>query len=133
MDNVKSIKEFAGEIKGEGTLSRFWPIIIILAASAASFGLGRLSAIDDADSEVLYVPAATLQAEVLKNTLSNDLKEAGVISQNGSFVASKNGTRYYFPWCSGVKQIKEENKVWFQTKEEAEKAGYTPAQNCKGL
>ncbi len=114
-------------------MPHFWPVIIILAASAASFGLGRLSAIDDASSEVLYVPAAALQAEVLNNAVNDGVKETVAVSQEGSFVASKNGTRYYFPWCSGVKQIKEENKVWFQTREEAEKAGYTPAQNCKGL
>ncbi len=56
-------------------------------------------------------------------------------SQNAQkvFVASKNGTKYYYAWCAGVTKIKEENKVWFSTKEEAEKAGYTPAANCKGM
>jgi methylphosphotriester-DNA--protein-cysteine methyltransferase len=51
----------------------------------------------------------------------------------GSFVASKSGKAYHLPWCSGAKRIKEENKIWFQTKEEAEKAGYHPAGNCEGL
>jgi len=50
-----------------------------------------------------------------------------------SFVASKNGTKYHYPWCPGAQSIKEENKIWFSTKEEAEKAGYQPASNCKGL
>src|SRR5690606_22759248 len=43
------------------------------------------------------------------------------------YVASKTGSKYHLPWCGGAKQIKEENKVWFQTKEEAEAAGYEPA------
>ncbi len=51
----------------------------------------------------------------------------------GGYVASKNGTKYHFPWCGSAKQIKEENKIWFKTKAEAEAAGYTPASNCKGI
>ena len=51
----------------------------------------------------------------------------------GKYVASKSGTKYHLPWCGGAKQIKEANKIWFDTKEEAEAAGYTPATNCKGI
>jgi methylphosphotriester-DNA--protein-cysteine methyltransferase len=49
------------------------------------------------------------------------------------YVASKNGTKYHLPWCSGAQRIKDENKVWFKTKEDAEKAGFMPASNCKGI
>jgi len=47
-------------------------------------------------------------------------------------VASKTSTsrKYHFTWCAGAKQIKEENKVWFPTEVEAQKAGYTLAGNC---
>lgn len=48
-------------------------------------------------------------------------------------VASKNGTKYHYPWCSGAKQISDKNKITFKSIEEARKAGYTPASNCKGL
>ena len=51
----------------------------------------------------------------------------------GQYVASKNGTKYHLPWCSGAKRIGEANKIWFATKEAAEKAGYTPAANCRGI
>lgn len=51
----------------------------------------------------------------------------------GGYVASKNGTKYHLPWCGSAKQIKEENKIWFATKADAEAAGYTPASNCKGI
>lgn len=55
------------------------------------------------------------------------------INGEKTYVASKNGARYHYPWCSGAQNIKEENKLWFATKEAAEAAGYTPAQNCDGL
>lgn len=52
---------------------------------------------------------------------------------SGTYLASKNGTKFYLPECSGAKRIKEENKIWFYTKEEAMAAGFGPAANCKGL
>jgi hypothetical protein len=51
----------------------------------------------------------------------------------GAYVGSRKGTKYHLPWCAGAKTISEENKVWFQSKEEAASRGYTPAQNCKGI
>ncbi len=51
----------------------------------------------------------------------------------GKYVASKNGTKYYLATCSGAKRIKDENKVWFATAEDAQASGRTPASNCKGL
>lgn len=55
------------------------------------------------------------------------------IAAGGQYVASKKGSKYHLPWCAGAKSILEENKIWFASKEEAEKAGYTPAGNCKGI
>lgn len=51
----------------------------------------------------------------------------------GNYVASKNGTKYYLLSCSGVSRIKEGNKIFFQTVEEAKKRGLEPAKNCPGL
>jgi hypothetical protein len=51
----------------------------------------------------------------------------------GKYVASKSGKKYYVPSCSGAKSISEANKIWFSTKDEAEKAGYAPATTCKGI
>jgi methylphosphotriester-DNA--protein-cysteine methyltransferase len=48
-------------------------------------------------------------------------------------VASKSGTKYHLPTCPGAKQIKSTNLITFNSKQEAEAAGYTPASNCPGL
>lgn len=53
--------------------------------------------------------------------------------KEGSIIASKNGSKYHFPWCVGAARIKESNKIWFSSEKEAKSAGYTPAKNCKGL
>ena len=55
------------------------------------------------------------------------------INQNGLYVGSINGKIYHLPWCSGAIRIREENKVWFVSKEEATQKGYSPAANCKGI
>ncbi len=44
----------------------------------------------------------------------------------GKYVGSKNSNKYHLPDSSTAKRIKEENKVWFQSKEEAEAKGYVP-------
>lgn len=62
------------------------------------------------------------------NTTNNTNLAAGIL-----YVASKNGTSYHLPTCPGAKQIKSENKIEFNSKKEAEKAGYKPAANCQGL
>ena len=48
----------------------------------------------------------------------------------GNFVASINGKAYYPKDCKAANIIKEENRIWFESKEEAEKEGYAPAKNC---
>lgn len=48
----------------------------------------------------------------------------------GGVVASKNGSKYHFPWCPGAGQIKEENKVWYADEEAAVRAGLEKAKNC---
>lgn len=58
---------------------------------------------------------------------------AQATDSRGVYVGSKNGTKYHLPWCSGAKNIKEENKIWFGSKEDAASKGYSPASNCKGI
>jgi hypothetical protein len=97
--------------------------VVIILVALISFGLGRLSKIGES-----RVP---ITIENLSTTTPTEKITDNKIM--GNFVASKNGTKYHYPWCSGAQSIKEENKIWFSTAEEAQKAGYEPASNCKGL
>lgn len=58
--------------------------------------------------------------------------QAGSNAKQG-VVASKNGTTFYYPWCSGRSRIKPENERWFEGPAEALKYGLKPAKNCLGL
>lgn len=86
---------------------------ILVLSSSLSFGLGYLAGLD-----------AKMQ--------TNDVLTQEV-STSGQVVASKSGTKYYLPECSGAERISDANKVWFTSAEAAKGAGYSPATNCEGL
>jgi len=47
-----------------------------------------------------------------------------------SFVASKNGTKYYPPNCKAADRIKEENRIYFASAINAQKAGFERTVSC---
>lgn len=127
-----TIQEIFKKIKGmPNILNRrddiFISLIIILVG-LGSFGLGRLSVMGEGRV------APYIENTILDNStaLSGAVSEA-LMSLGGEYVGSIKGSKYHAPWCSGAKRIKEENKIWFSSKKEAETAGYTPAANCKGI
>jgi len=100
-------------------------VFIIILVALASFGLGRLSVIEENRQPIILENVASVSSSLKDHEISD--------VSGGVVVASKNGTKYHYPWCSGAQRIKESNKIQFNSIEEAEKAGYTPAANCKGL
>jgi len=103
-------------------------VLMIILVGTASFGLGKLSSFEKNKTPISILKTKEyMYASVLSADNSN------IKNTNGLLVASKTGTKYYYPWCTGVSRIKEENKVWFNTVEEARAKGLTPASNCTGL
>ncbi len=99
----------------------FYTVLIVLV-SLISFALGR----------------ASVQSAVIDRTVSQtriQLREpiatASATSPTIRYVGSKNGSKYHAPWCPGASQIKEANRIYFNSEEEAQVRGYTPAANCK--
>jgi hypothetical protein len=117
-----NIPEIRQKIKNglEDLLAEWGLIAIVILVGLASFGLGRLSAFEEAKPAISVRQAAAASAPVSSQT-------------GGLVVASKKGSAYHFPWCSGAQSIAEGNKVWFESEEAARAAGYSPAKNCKGL
>jgi hypothetical protein len=95
-------------------------IAIVVLASSASFGLGYLAGID-----------AGLSVQAGQGSLLSSLSTAP--GTDDQVVASKGGTKYYFPSCTGVAGISDQNKVWFASASAAEAAGYTRAANCTNI
>lgn len=116
-------------------------VAILALVSTGSFGLGIVAGWDSGGGEgkVLIekeeapeaAPAAVL--EPVEEIQSIEPAPAPKAVTGGQYVGSKTGTKYYLPWCGTAKRIKDENRVWFATKAEAEARGYEPAKNCKGI
>ena len=119
---MRSIGEYWQEIKSlvDDALASWGIILLMLVAILGAFGLGRLSALIEARPLVSVSETAAAAGQ-------EPLRLGGYV------VASRNGSVYYFPWCGGAKNISIQNQRWFQNEEEAKRAGYRPAQNCRGL
>ena len=90
-------------------------VAVVILTSLISFFLGRLSILESESGGVeIYYP---------------DIVEALTQGEGQQKVyASRNGSRYYFEWCSS--QIKESNKIFFETEDKAQGAGYALASGC---
>lgn len=112
----------------------FFAIIVVLVG-IASFCLGRAS-VTAVEPKTVVEPNSGAAAVVLKEVIKPEPKEtvqkrtSPVAPQSGTLVGSKSGTKYHKLTCPGAKQIKEENKIYFDSIAQAEAAGYKPAANC---
>ena len=127
---IKLCKRLAGWVKTNNKELYLAAIIILVAV--ISFGLGRLSKIREEKTPITIENVkeneeTSESKPLLTSNVDNEIKTDKI------FVASKNGKKYYYAWCESANVIKEQNRVWFSTQAEAEKAGYQPAANCKGL
>lgn len=111
----------------------------ILMAGSAYF-IGNIQANDSQPSEIqiVYPDAVAIKSSIKSNVTeptqpqeSSNVKE--IQKAGAKIVASKNGKRYYYANCGGVNRIKQENRIYFNTKEEAEAKGLTLASGCKAL
>lgn len=126
------------KIDGPDWKTRLFVPALVVLVGAGSYGLGRLSKVESVKVPVaVEMSASVSQAAVVPPRPSATPPklggDGGGTNMVGAYVAARGGTAYYFPWCATADRIKEENKVWFATKEAAEAAGYKPAKNCKGL
>ncbi len=122
---------------------------LLIFSTIASFFLGRLSILEEKQKGALSITmpagiALEKTGPVVANNLSQETasvssaaiaptEKKNAPSERGMYVGSKSGKTYHLPWCSGAQRIKEENKIWFADKADAEGRGYKPATNCKGI
>ncbi len=138
MEKIKSLyqsakshvlnKDSKSHIKGDVFI-----VIIMILLGLSAFGLGRLSALEKgSDSKVGFQNIYSTSTGNVSNLATVKLADTlpKTIEQDAPtrVFASKTGKRYYYSWCSS--QVKEENKVWFDTEGAAEASGLTLATNC---
>jgi hypothetical protein len=118
--------------------------LLLCCVAIAAFLLGRASLqgtplsgpvgslISPTVRQTALVPVASLEASstAVSRAATPPLPVGG---NTGPIVVSKSGTKYHLTTCPGAKQIKDENKIYFESATAAAAAGYSPAANCPGL
>ncbi len=110
----------------------FTALLLILVA-IASFGLGRQSVSEKYTGNTPEKPPESTKPNQAVESTSGKVTDSETPLEGTYYVASKNGSVYHLPYCSGAKRISEQNKIVFKTKAEAEAAGLRPAANCPGI
>ncbi len=133
---MQKIKAFIESEKGKDILI----VIIVILVGLSSFELGRLSKggessgitieyTDQAGNQSASVISALEHSNILQNDKMS--KNNNSTSAGKNFFASSKGSKYYSLGCSAGKSLKQENRIYFATKEEAEKAGYELSSSCR--
>lgn len=105
--------------------------VLLITISVTSFGLGRQSVLEGKTEKTVEKQEESMDALAAAPIPLVDTSEA--VNNTGGVVASKSGTKYHLPTCSGASRIKPENLISFASAAAAEAAGYSPAGNCPGL
>ncbi len=128
---MEKIKHFLESEKGKDILI----VCIVILVGLGSFELGRLSK-ENSSSGIKIMSTevgeyqnqagnAILATETTKDDFSQNSNSDGKF-----FFASSRGSKYYTISCSAGKTIKQENRIYFATGEEAQAAGYTLSSGC---
>ena len=99
---------------------------VIILSALLSFGFGYLAGRETGQGRDITLEEHTYPATIDTDGVGTTEQEVRQV------IASKNGTKYYFPECSGTSRIAEKNKVYFVSASAALAKGYTLAANCKG-
>jgi len=139
---MEKIKQFIESEKGKDILT----IFIVIFVGTGSFFLGRLSKVQNSGIKVEYPANYQTQANLsqIKTNTGQNTTSSGqqavtantgqvppLAGQAGNFFASSRGHKYYSLGCSAGKTIKQENRIYFATSTDAEKAGYTLSSSCQ--
>ncbi len=117
---MQKIKQFIESEQGKDILV----VAIVILVGLASFGLGRLSKEGSSGLKVEYAGQSANAIYAGENLGRAD-------TNSGKFFASSRGSKYYGENCKAGQSIKKENRVYFNTREEAENAGYELSSSCR--
>jgi len=138
MEKIKQgIKNFLESEKGKDILV----VTIVILVGLGSFELGRLSKENSSSGLKIEYPkqeqedinqaaSVTLAADYLEVLPPSGGKTSKSSSAGKTFFASSRGSKYYTISCSAGKTIKQENRIYFATGEEAQTAGYSLSSSC---
>lgn len=131
-NNIEPVSEGAGEGRGNEQLNRGIKALWMISGTLVIVLCIGLLKLTSAQAEIPKIFVENLESHNILG--AGEFGEGGeVVPSSYEVVGSRNGGKYHYPWCSGAKQIKDSNLIYFNTIDEARALGYLPAKNCKGL
>jgi len=117
----RSIRDSVSQIKASGAfdVGDIVLVAVVVLVGFSAFALGQLAVVQEKQPAVRAFERSILDEPPLR--------------VGGLVVGSRRGSKYHYPWCTGARSMNEENKIWFDSVEDAQEAGYAPAGNCTGL
>ena len=92
------------------------------AAKSASSGNTAKASASESSSK------STVSGSQTSSSKSSAASGSGSVS--APYIGNRNTMKFHHSWCSSVKQMKESNKVGFNSRTEALNQGYVPCKNC---
>lgn len=124
MSIIDKVKEnIKGFIDSKWLDESFWVVLIIFVA-IGSFSLGMRH------QREVYLEQNPITIEKNNHVVEAWQEYIRTKKSTAQFFASKNGTAYYPLGCSSGDRIIEDNRVYFNTEEEARSAGYKQSSRC---
>lgn len=128
------IKEFLVRYEAKIVL-----VLLLVLVAVISFEVGSLKGAAFSQKPLIIEKQANV-ANATSGALSqaqNSTQEAKIdptspsaLSQDCSYLGSKNSNKYHLPTCRYAKGIKAENRICFSSQDEARSKGYVADKNC---
>lgn len=85
--------------------------------------LGSIVAVSDGKNITFNYETSTDNSTTVATTIETE-------SIDTTYIGNKNSHKYHRSTCDGAVNMNEKNKVYFNSKQDAENDGYTPCKNC---
>lgn len=103
----------------------FWLFSLGLLTITLSFSLGIIIG-----ANIISRPSIIIEKELIADINEPIIEKTIIKSKEFPFVASSRGKYYYPVDCSLSNSLKEENRIYFKTQQEAESRGYIYNTRC---
>lgn len=108
------------------------PAIAVIIAFGAGFQIGKVTSPYYAAHPIVFSEGAQIspsaaELEALISSSATPTPTVAAAKTEGKFVGSVNSNLYHDPACPSASRIKPANQVWFESREEAERAEYSPS------
>jgi hypothetical protein len=103
----------------------FGLLSLVFLSIFLSFSLGIIIG-----ANIISRPPITIEKQLITSVEDSIVEKTIIKPKEFPFVASSRGKYYYPVDCSLADGLKEENRIYFKTQQEAEEKGYTYNTRC---